>query len=269
VTGRRFVVILALGLAMAPRPSAADELDEAFARGNAAAAEARWGDAIVAYEQARAIVPGRAPLLSYNLGTAYAHAGELGHATYYLQRVLASDHGNTPDVVEASRRNLALVRRRLEVEAEGSDARLSQADDWRDAVVAALGSALLAWLTVVAGWAALGVTLLRRRIGEISTPISIALWAVFAIGFLGYSLASTSDRAKPGAVVVDTVTVRAGPGMHHAPEFELNRGSRVLVDDQRSTWALVRLPSQLTGWIPSGSVAAIAGEGPTPRTTER
>ena len=60
-----------------PQPARADSVDEAFARGNAAAERGDWSTAVIAYREADALLPHGSSILSYNLGTAYLHAGDL------------------------------------------------------------------------------------------------------------------------------------------------------------------------------------------------
>src|SRR5690606_30239515 len=89
----------------------------AFVRGNDAAQRQDWQAAVTAYEQAAALLPGRHALLAYNLGTAYAHLGDWGRAVYHLSRAEDFRSGPSADVLEATRDNLEVVRRRIELQA--------------------------------------------------------------------------------------------------------------------------------------------------------
>ena len=262
IVSRAFVVsvLVVIGITI-PTSGKADVVDEAFSAGTTAAAEEDWDTAVRAFERARQILPGRAALLSYNLGTAYAELGRFGYAAYHLQRATQAEAKPSAEVVEASRRNLAIVRHRAEMLAEESGARISDPADWRDLVLGAFASSWMAWLAVVAGWSALALFSVRRRLRRRAEPaaaLPIVFAAVFIIASLTHVWARGADRTQPGAVVLhDFVPVREGPGAHQKVEFTLQGGSWLLVDETRASWVSVRLKSGLSGWVPADAVARL------------
>ncbi len=249
-------------------PARADVIDDAYAAGNEAALAGDWAGAIDHWEQALELLPGRSAQLDYDLGTAYAQLSELGRATYYLERALQPEARPSVEVAEAARRNLGIVRRRAEVQAEVADARISREESWWDLVVAVLAGQTLAWIAVISGWllvAALGVRSWQARRGERKPGerrVGAALALVFALVFVlagglhGLAMEAADDH--PDAIALDPIVeLREGPGAHLPVAFRLQGGSRVRVLDERSGWVRVRLPAGLEGWAPRDSVARL------------
>src|SRR5690606_17207320 len=137
---------------LTPGSVRADVVDDAYAAGNEAALAGDWASAIEHWQHALELLPGRSAQLDYDLGTAYAQIGELGRATYHLERALQADARPSVEVAEAARRNLGIVRRRAEVQAEVADARISREESWWDLVVAVLAGQAFAWISLVSGW---------------------------------------------------------------------------------------------------------------------
>lgn len=253
---------------LTPGSARADVVDDAYAAGNEAALAGDWSGAIEHWQQALELLPGRSAQLDYDLGTAYAQLGELGRATYHLERALQPEARPSVEVAEAARRNLGIVRRRAEVQAEAADARISREQSWWDLVVEVLAGQGLAWISLISGWllvlALLGRRFLadRLRDGSGAARIGAALALVFALVFvIGgglHGLAMQADDDHPDAIALDSIVeLREGPGTHLPVAFRVQGGSRVRVLDQRSGWVRVRLPAGLEGWAPRESIARL------------
>lgn len=251
-----------------PAPAHADVVDDAYAAGNEAALAGDWTGAIEHWQRALELLPGRSAQLDYDLGTAYAQLGELGRATYHLERALQPEARPSVEVAEAARRNLGIVRRRAEVQAEVADARISREESWWDLAVDALAGQALAWIVLISGWLLVLALLARRwmagrlRGGAAASRVGGALALVFALVFvIGGGLHGLAMRAAddhPDAIALDSIVeLREGPGTHLPVAFRVQGGSRVRVLDERSGWVRVRLPAGLEGWAPRESIARL------------
>ncbi len=273
---RDFPVIAALvvGAWVLPRPAlaAGDEVDQAYAAGTQAAASGDWSGAATSWEKARRILPESNAQLAYDLGTAYAHLGENGYATVHLERARRLD----PALDEDARRNLAIVRRQAEITAAAESRELSEPSGWSEQVLAAFASQLVAWMALLAGWFAFVAWLIQRRrapvAGQKSGGLSaLALFAalIFTVAGLGHFFARDSASVAGEMIVLhEGVGAREGPGSHQAAAFTIAAGSRVLEEERRSGWVMVRISGGLAGWVPSESVARIdAPEAQVPSPT--
>ncbi len=252
-------------------PAHADVVDEAFARGNAAAARGDLAAAAQAYEEAEQLLPGRSALLSYNLGTVCAQRGDLGRATLHLRRSLQAEAGATEDIAAAALRNLGIVRQRREVAAATHKALVDQPETWRDALITAVRSPGFGWLAVITGWLAAGLWLLRSRLaarvpqGVVGSIIGV-LAAVFVIVGSLHGYAVRAESASPLAITLqDPLEVREGPGTHRKVLFTVQSGSRVRIVDRANTWLRIHLssgPANTNGWVPEASVGELRATTP-------
>jgi hypothetical protein len=255
---------VALGCALVPVHASADEVDEAFARGNAAAADGDWPAAVEAYALAERVLPEPSAVLDYNLGTAYLHTGDLGQATLHLLRAQQFTGGPTADVLEAARFNLQATRARAELQAAASDAKIDRADGWWDLLLEALRAPGVGWLALVCGWAALPVLWVHRRRRRLDRPTAASGAGLLVLAFaylvpgVLHGLALREDRISPRAiVVVPSVDVREGPGNHREIQFSAQGGSRVRIVDCTAGWQQIRLSGGLGGWVPEDAVIPI------------
>jgi hypothetical protein len=283
VSGSRWLLGLALGFVLlSPTLAHADVVDEAYAAGSEAALTGNWDVAIEHWQRALELLPGRSAQLDYDLGTAYAELGELGRATYHLERALQPEARPSVEVAEAARRNLGIVRRQAETQAEIREARISRLPSSWDLAIEVLAGRALAWISLISGWLMVGVVAHRfwRRTrptshaGEPSGGVSGALVLIFALVFaIGgglHALAIGAEDEHPDAIALDAIVeVREGPGTHLPVAFELQGGSHVRVLDERSGWARVRLPGGLEGWAKAGSVARLDQSKAVGRESER
>jgi hypothetical protein len=282
--GRLGRLAIVLGLVLAsPRLARADVVDDAYAAGSEAALTGNWDAALEHWQHALELLPGRSAQLDYDLGTAYASVGELGRATYHLERSLQPHARPSVEVAEAARRNLGIVRRQAETQAEIHDAIISRLPSSWDLAIEVLAGRALAWISLVAGWLMVVVVAhrqWRRRAGQASHAadsaggVSGALVLVFALVFtLGgglHALAIGADDEHPDAIALDAIVeVREGPGTHLPVAFELQGGSHVRVLDERSGWVRVRLPGGLEGWAKVDAVARLDQSKAVGRQPER
>jgi len=249
---------------VAPRAQA-DAVDDAFVQGTDAASRNDWGDAAASFENASALLAQRNAALSYNLGTAYAHLGDLGRATYHLRRATDWRAGPTAEILEAARGNLAAVRRRAELDATTTGAQIDRPQTTWDLLVRAIAAPWVAWLSLVCGVGFCVVLYVHRRWfrtqprrAGASRALLIVLGLLYAIpgGLHGWSVRAAS--AQPEAIVLGaSVDAREGPGQHRSVAFTLQGGAEVRVLDRSPGWSLVKLPGGLSGWVPEATVARI------------
>ncbi len=272
--GRRLVCVMVMLLAampavMTPAIASADAVDDAYAAGNAAADEGDWTAAKQSYQRATSLARHPSATLSFNLGTAYLELGELGRATYHLRRALEHTSAPSGEVMERARYNLQIARRRAELQAAATGAKIDRPETWWDLVLEVLRAQGIAWFSLLTGWAALVVLVLhvrRVRQGTGSTGSTRAVIAVLAATYLAlgslHGLAARADRTSPQAVVLQPqLEAREGPGNHRNVEFTLQAGSRVRIVDQSPGWRRVRLPGGIEGWVPEKSVGRLDGHG--------
>ncbi len=266
--GRMGLALAVLLVVLPASPARADVVDEAYAMGSAAAAAGDWPGAIEHWQRALDLLPSRSAELEYDLGTAYANVGELGRATYHLERALQPELRPSVELAEAARRNLGIVRRQAEVQAEVTGAEISRPDTWWDLVIFALASPVLGWVTLVCAWVLLPVLVLRWRVGQatsaardrrgLATVVALVLASVATIGGILHGIGLNVAHDSPEAIVLESVLeVREGPGMHVPVAFQLQGGSHVRVLEQRSGWARVRLHGGLEGWAPERAIARL------------
>ncbi len=257
-------VVFVLALLVAT-PARADAVDDAFARGTEAASRNDWTAAAEAFESANALLPQRSAVISYNLGTTYAHLGDLGRATYHLRRSTDWRSGPTAEVLEAARGNLEAVRRRAELDATSTGAMIDRPQTTWDLLVDSIAASWVAWFSLVCGVAfVVGLYVHRRwlrtqpRRAGASRALLIVLALLYAIpgGLHGWSVRASS--AQPEAIVLGaTVDAREGPGQHRSVAFTVQGGAQVRVLDHSPGWSQVKLPGGLTGWVPEAAVARL------------
>lgn len=243
----------------------ADAVDDAFARGNDAASREAWADAAKEYEEAAALLPNRSAVISLNLGTVYAEIGDLGRATYHLERATDWRGGPTAEVAEAARNNLDVVRRQVELRATGDGTMVDRpANSW-DLLVAGIESPGMGWFALVCGWLFLLTLFVHRRRMRAGRPgRGVMVGALIVLGICygvigllhGWALRASSET--PPAIVLDAqVDAREGPGQHRPVEFTLQGGARVRVVEQSPGWNRIQLPGGVSGWVPQATIGRL------------
>lgn len=263
------LLVLVMACLLSPEQARADVVDDAYAAGNEAAIAGDFAGAIEHWQRALELLPGRSAQLDYDLGTAYAQLGELGRATYHLERALQADARPSVEVAEAARRNLGIVRRRAEVQAEVNDARLSREESWWDLVVSVLAGQGVAWIGLLSGWLLIATLIGRRFVanrrgspsaesGRVGSALALVFACVFVLAGGLHGIAIQAADEHPDAIALDAIVeLREGPGTHLPVAVRVQGGSRVRVLDERSGWVRVRLPAGLEGWAPRESIARL------------
>ncbi|TPV95810.1 MAG: hypothetical protein B7733_07980 [Myxococcales bacterium FL481] len=239
----------------------ADVIDEHVHQGNLAARRGDWTAAAQAYGEAERLLPGRSAVVSYNLGTAYAQADRLGLATYHLRRALQTEAQAADAVAEAATRNLGIVRRRAEMAAASEQRQISPPDGVGAVTRALFGSAWVATIAVVGGWACgllLAARAWSRRRGHDTgrlTAGAVVVAGLTAALAAGHAWSSRIDAATPLAIVVeDAAEARGAAGGRGPVSFVVQGGSQVRIVGQTPGWKQVRLAGGLVGWVPERSV---------------
>ena len=231
--------VVALAFALNPSLGHADAVDDAYAAGRAAARDARWADAIVELERTRSLLGVSDATLAYDLGTVYAEADQLGHAVWHLRTALRLAEDDT--IREAARRNLSVVRRRMDLRAEVAGTRTSSFDGLQRRLRRLLSGGLVRWLAVGIGTAFAIALFLRSWISRYAqgrrSGLVALVWAL-GVGFFALCAASLmSAGGAPEAVVLgDAVQVHDGAGAHHSTEFSVQGGSVVRVLSRAPGW---------------------------------
>lgn len=261
------VLATTLGVLVLAAPARADVVDDLYERGNAAAAQGEWSLAAGCYEQARALLPDRSAELSYNLGTAYAQLGHTGYAAYHLRRSIQRASDPSAEVVEGARRNLGILDRRIEQDAERTGGQISAPRGWWPRIRSALAARWLAWLTWIfaAGLIASCVvseTWSRKgRSRAIPRAIAWLMAGLFLIGASVHGVALRGERRAAHHVVLPNLALaREGPSAGRSVSVRIVGGSRVRQIQQRGGWTEVRLDSGLTGWLSDDEVADLEAE---------
>ncbi len=249
--------------------ASADVIDDHHNRATAAATEGQWEVAADELEQALDLLPGRSALLSYNLGTAYAHIGDNGRATFHLRRALQPEAAPSADIAEAARRNLGIVRTRVETAAAASGAQLDPPETSWDLVLTAVRAPSVGVIALVCGWGAFflwgfrnlrGRTTTSRGIASVAGSIIAVLLVVFVIAGSLHGMSLQTDESSPVAIVLQSqVDVRQAPGQHRKQVFTLQGGSQVRIVERAHGWYQVRLAGGLSGWVPESAVAELHG----------
>lgn len=187
--------------------------------------------------------------LQYNLGNAYAKAGDASRAIVsYLaaERLLP---GN-PDVADALSHARAMTGIALGP-ASGATALDRAARAWAPVPLdvrtwLAIGAWLAVWGTVAAGI----LTGWTARVPWRSAIAVVAMIGILPAVTVGVDVLRTSlDR--PGVLVGDAVVLRKGNGDGFSPAVAetLRSGSEFVMLEERPGWLRIRLPSGQTGWI--------------------
>ena len=241
--------LLAVAFAAA---TGANAFHETFARAQTAYAEERYADAARAYEQ---LVSERVhdPAVFYNLGNAYFRLDEPGLAIANYERALLLAPG-----MEEARTNLTRALR-----LSGSQLTRPPNPDWQQSLffwhepLAPSTARTLAVVVWIAFWLVLALRVWR--------PFPYAR-TLIATAFVGMLLTTGSAWLKsnppPVAVVIDqAAAVRHGTSDEEGVRFVLQRGDRVLFEEQRGEWVRVRAPVEEGGtdhgWTRASGIAVV------------
>lgn len=194
--------------------------------------------------------------LYYNLGNAYYRSGELGRAVLNYERALRL----TPRD-EAIQHNLGHVNEQLKGVRVGiKRSRVELA--WLS-VQSLLSSRAWAWFGLALVWLGLGTLgywwitpqkRTRRRVAVIGVALLLMSSLPFAFG---YGRAQQTFHHNEAIVLLEEVSLRAGPEAESKVLQPLYEGAKVRLLDQLGTWYQVELDDTSEGWLPKESVERI------------
>jgi tetratricopeptide (TPR) repeat protein len=246
-----------------------------FERGNQLYEAGDYEDAAEVYQEAVAR-GAHDPVLYYNLGNAYYQAGYLGQAVLNYERALRIAPRD-----EDARANLSLVhsmlRDRQFVEEPGV---IKRTATWLHRKLN-VGESLLvtslvyiALIMVAVGFIFRDTAFMSRLYPRISmmspgrflgldktqdfvmamATLTVVLAASGASALEKYRAASSRRAA---IVVEEEVPVYGGPSEESTLQFKIHEGTRVTAGETRPGWVQIRLPGDLSGWIPDRTVERI------------
>lgn len=223
---------------------------------DAASAAAQQGDQVVAAQQLVAALDagGRHAAVYHALGNALYREGQMGPAIAAWRRglVLAPRDGDIAANLDRARRQ-TLDRLDVPLPSYGPffwQASLSTRES-------ALGASIALCASLLA--------LLLARLGRVWPPatslvarLEPARGLAFASAGLGLLLAASTwmaDRTAPGAVVIaPSVSARSALGPDGVELFVLHEGAELRVAERGPDAALVVLPDERKGWVPSSAL---------------
>lgn len=253
------LVLLALVLGVSAAAAApADDLaagNEAFWKGDFAAAAS-------AYRRAAEGAPDSADVW-FNLGTAEARAGRLGHAIHALEQALALRPGDA-DVAHNLEQVRAVVVSGGLTRAGAGRVILPGDDDTGTGLLTALTPGTVAW-TFAGAWLVLFALLAAwRRAGGAGARTAAGFGAVLAAlvaaaaGALLLGRLHVTRDLRQAVVVADQAPVHAGPGAQYNPSATVLSGVKVRVRGEDQAWRHVTLPDGSEGWLPATALAELA-----------
>lgn len=253
---------LALILFFAPSVLASSEEDPREA-GDVLIADGDYEGAIQRYLEALE-AGAQTPGLHYNLGLAYAHAGEFGLANFHV--IQAHFFAPRDGVYQKA---MALMRAYAErVRAEGTSGEVvtgqPNAISWLDFFNRfSRGESEL--VMIIAIWLAFGLLIARRRMKPSGwrDALFVAALGSFAVlaGTSTYRIgtALTQNSTNAGVVVGEEARVREGPDRSATTLAETNLalGSIVVIKEMRDDWVNIELSDGREGWALEADVRAV------------
>ena len=225
-----------------------------YNEGNTAYRRDDFAEAIELYH--RAIDAGaRNAGVFYNLGSAEYRLGHIGLAILNYERALRLE----PDHEDA-RANLKFIAELGTDRSEAEDVEAQLTTAVRDTLAVIppdrLAIGFLAGLLAVCGivsWWVLG----GRRSGL--AVVILVLAAVLSVGSAGVQgvRVLTSDEGSAAIVLSRQVEARFEPALTARVAFVLHEGTKIQVERHEDSWALIKVPNGLRGWVPRSSLETI------------
>lgn len=212
----------------------------------------------------------------YNLGNASYKMNRLGEAVLYYERALRL----TPRDRDL-RENLQLVRSQLQDRQFVSDRnrmlrsivvlhdRLNAREMFAFASAAYLASCALGILFILRNtrW----VSSLYRRVSVLSpgrlfglsmsqdilVALSVTLILLLSGGISTYAKIERDVARLEAIVLVSEIPVFSGPSDESTLQFRVHEGTKVDIVEVRASWARIRLPGGLSGWVAADSIARV------------
>ena len=173
----------------------------------------------------------------YNLGNAYARAGNAGLAVLNYER--ASLLAPADSDIEA---NLVLVRRSVGLPVEPRNRWYRAVGAVGPTVAAAIGA--VGWLLVASAVFAARLPAVRRVAQGAQLVAGIAL-----IGFTVANGMTVWPRLHEAIVIAGTTPVHVSPALMGEALFTLTEGEAVAIAGEHEGFLLVRAPSGRAGWV--------------------
>jgi tetratricopeptide (TPR) repeat protein len=249
--------LLAVSLGAAAQTIESSSLADIFENANLAAARGDYQSAVSDYT--RLVDAGvRDPDVFFNLGTAFAQAGDYPRAILNYERALSlrPNDGETQSNLRNAER--LLEERRAEAEGEATIQRRSSVGD---ALYGSFTEDVLAYLLLVANLCFFGCLTWawqsRRRSAGLVAAIVLA-GAILAFAALGMGVRVGMLRDGPRAIALeDHVSLRDGPDEQARVRGEARGGDRVEVIGADRDFLKLRTVSGLEGWVPAGAVGLV------------
>ncbi|HXX42313.1 MAG TPA: tetratricopeptide repeat protein [Chthoniobacterales bacterium] len=218
-----------------------------FSKANQEYAAGHYKEAIDTYEQVVRAGAFSANLF-YDLGNAYFHTGDFGHAILNYERALALDRHH-PE----AQANLRIARdeaRALEMSPGKAEHFAEFASTNQYAIAAAAGF----WVAILcfAGW-----MFSRRRSGGILAWSLLSL-LICALAITAVLLIGNGSTGGGFAIIVGGETpVRLATADTAQSVSVLPAGSEIKILSKRGDWIFAELPNDLRGWIPAKSAELV------------
>jgi tetratricopeptide (TPR) repeat protein len=251
------LVLLAASAGAAAQNIESSSLADIFENANLAAARGDYTNAVSDYR--RLVDAGvRDPDVFFNLGTAFAQAGDYPRAILNYERALVVRPND-----EETQRNLRNAEKLLEerrAETEG-EAMIQRRSSIGDALYGGFTEDVLAYLLLVANLCFFGCLAWawrsRRRSGGLISA-TVTAGAILAFAALGIGVKAGTFRDGPRAVALeDHVALRDGPDERARVRGEARGGDRVEVVAADRDFLKLRTVSGLEGWAPAGAVGLV------------
>ena len=250
-------LFFALSTGAAAQSVERSSLTDVFEDANVAASRGDYTNAVSGY---RTLVDAgvRDPDVFFNLGTAFAQAGDYPRAILNYERSL--DLRPNDDATESNLRNAEQLLEERRAEAEG-EATIQRRSSIGDAVYRSFTEDALAYLLLVANLCFFGCLAWawrsRRRSASLIGAL-VAAGCILAFSAVGLGVKAGMFRDGPRAVALsDRVGLREGPDERAQVRGQARGGDRaevVAVDDD---FVKLRVVSGLEGWAPASAVGLV------------
>lgn len=241
-----FLVLCIFGMPVSPLYAATlPDITDFFNEGNSYYSEAKFNEAVKAYEEIISRGYESGPLY-YNLGNAYFKSGALGKAVISYRRAerlesLDADLKSNLEYV------LSLVKQRNEGAESNVLARLflslSSSFSLYSISIVYLILFILLFL-----WAVVFILIkpIRRGLGYIGIPIIV--FFIITVAILGSKYYDTVAH-KEAVVIAQNTNCKFEPFEDATTYFTLYEGEDVIVTSERGAWAKIKRSDNKQGWI--------------------
>lgn len=249
---------LAMFAAFAPH-ARAQSIERIFSAGNEAYFRGEFDEAVRHYERLAEAGVHDADVY-FNLATARARLGDLGHAVLYFERCLwlrASDEGCGEGLTAS---HAALGKQRAERDGEATVQARPPLTEALVAPLSADGLGLAVLVLDVLFFAALFARTRARRDGlRLGLTIALPLIAlVLLTSGAGLALkARALSSGEPAIVLRDEAEVREGPDPNAQVRANAHEGDRAQVIRREGSFARIALSQGVHGWINNRDIEQI------------